>query len=98
MKISGFFMYIVICSFVALIIGVCFYIDTKDEHHNKQEYNQNQRQKKNQEHKMKSSLTVGKLYFQHDPECPLCREHRKQEIISIVDSIISERITNSNNN
>lgn len=82
----------VVCSVGIAVIYIINNDDTTEENH----VVQNQEQKK--EHKMKSSLTVGKLYFQHDPECQLCREQRKQEIISIVDSIISERIINSNNN
>lgn len=42
-------------------------------------------------HKYSTHYAPAKLYEMHDPDCPLCKEMRKQEIITIVDSMMRER-------
>ncbi len=40
-------------------------------------------------HQMKRGFALhNKAYEYHDPDCALCRERRKQEVIAIVDSMI----------
>lgn len=34
---------------------------------------------------------VGNMYRVDDPDCPLCKEMRRQEIIAVVDSMLHER-------
>ena len=42
-------------------------------------------------HWMKSGFAFhDKAYEYHDPDCPLCREQRKLEVIAIVDSMLRE--------
>lgn len=43
------------------------------------------------QHKYSMNYAVAKFYMMHDPDCPLCRETRKREVIAIVDSMLRER-------
>ena len=43
------------------------------------------------EHKYTQRFVVGNMYRVDDPDCPLCKEIRRQEIIAIVDSMLHER-------
>ena len=40
-------------------------------------------------HEYSTFFCVGNMYKIHDPDCPLCRETRRLEVIAIVDSIIN---------
>ena len=47
---------------------------------------------KRKEHKISSHYSAMKHWYKmHDPDCPLCKEMRKQETIAIVDSMLKER-------
>lgn len=46
------------------------------------------------QHKYSINYAPMKMYKMHDPDCPLCKEIRRQETIAIVDSMLQERVNN----
>ena len=46
------------------------------------------------QHKYSINYAPMKMYQMHEPDCPLCKEIRKQETIAIVDSMLRERENN----
>lgn len=86
MKKTYFYIAFAIFCLIACIMAV----DIHEKLKHKQSENPNYLE---QEHSMKAEFSAsGSLYEYHDPDCPLCRERRKQEVINIVDSIIHDRI------
>ena len=43
------------------------------------------------QHKYSTYYSVVKMYRMHEPDCPLCKEMRRKEIIAIVDSMLREK-------